>query len=92
MFPKAPALSFEDLGIDLEEDSEDLTEQEVETAIDTDNAGDFSAKVMGFIDDNHGRGVPIHELRRRAGILFSRTRFEEGPSLVLRIEWLRKGL
>lgn len=94
MFTKqqGPLLALEDLGIDLEEDSTDLTEEEAASAIDTDDLEDLTAKTVRFIRESQVSGVPKFERRQRAGILFSRVSFEDGPKAVFRIEWMRKGL
>ncbi len=87
LFPKSnPAITPEDLGLELEEDSEDLTEVEVEGAIDTESESDFANKVVNFVSG----GVPKFELRRRAGILYSRVSIQGGTSRTFRIDWLRR--
>jgi len=85
-----PAITPEDLGVDLEEDSEDFTEEERTLAVDTLNAEDFAAKLLQATKEANSIGVPKHELRRRAGILFSRVTFENGVKAVFRIDWLRR--
>jgi hypothetical protein len=83
---QSPVLTPEDLGIDLEEDSPDVTEEEVAEAIDTDGAEDFAQKVLVLV----GNLVPDFELRRRAGILYSRVLYS-GQGRLFRVDWLRKG-
>lgn len=90
-FGPSPVLTPEDLGIVLEEDSSDLTAEEAAGAVDTSSAEDLSTKVSEFVREA-GSGVIHHELRRRAGILFSRIRYEDGPSRLFQVEWLRRGL
>ena len=81
-----PVLTPEDLGLELEEDSEDFTEEEAASATDTDSVEDFASKVKDFVSG----GVPQFELRRRAGILYSRVSLQEGASRSFRVDWLRR--
>jgi len=87
----APALVPGDLGIELEEDSPDLTDEEVAGAVNTDNPGEFASKLIEFSKENGAPGAMEHELRRRAGIHYSRVGIENGPKRVFRIEWIRSG-
>lgn len=85
----APALTPEDLGIDLEEDSTDVTDEEVSAAVDTDGLQDLSAKIQHFLG---GQAPASFELRRKAGILYSRVTLGSGQRRLFNIEWIRKGL
>lgn len=85
----SPFLAPEDLGIDLEEDSEDVTDEEVAEAVDTDDREAFVKAVTEFI-----RGVGPHqarvELRRKGGILYCRASVDSQRRL-FKVDWLRKG-
>jgi hypothetical protein len=77
---------FEDLGIELPKDSEDFSEEEAASAIDTDNADDFIVKLVNFLKDIDLPEEPLHERRIRAGINYSRTTM--GPhKIVFKIGW-----
>lgn len=88
-----PFLVPEDLGIDLEEDSENFTEQEAALAVETESQDDFVAKSVAYIKECEN-AMPSYELLRRAGILYCRLygygaanaeRFE-----LFRLPWLRR--
>jgi hypothetical protein len=82
----APILSPEDLGIDLEEDSTDVGDDEVANATMTDDTQDFTEKVVGFV----GNQTPTFELRRKSGILFSRVSLDDGQRRLFNVEWMRR--
>lgn len=65
-----PYLLPEDLGIDLEEDSQDFTEEQATSAIETETADEFVHLVSEFVKEVGG-GTPRYELKRRAGVLYS---------------------
>jgi hypothetical protein len=80
-------LTPEELGLDLEEDSEDITDEDVEEATDTDDVEDFTRKALSFsrLESN------IHaKIRRKSGVLYTIFENEIGNRLVLRTEWFRK--
>lgn len=85
----APILTPEDLGIDLEEDSTDVGDDEVLGAVDTDNLQDMTDKVKDFVGT---QTAPTFELRRKSGILYSRVSLGDGQRRLFNIEWVRKGL
>lgn len=86
--PSVPFLSLEDLGVELEEDSEDFTQEEAEAATDTESLEDFTKKLLSSATSP----VTKAELRRRSGILYSRITLEAGTTLAFKIEWIRKGV
>lgn len=82
-----PALVPEDLGIDLEEDSPDLTDEEVTEAVETSSMDDFVRQAADFIKRV---GEPPHYDRRiKAGILYCRI-LVGGQRMVFRTDWLRR--
>lgn len=85
-----PFLMPEDLGIDLEEDSEDFTDLEAGTAMETASMEDFVAKMMVFLR-TLPEASPKYELRRRAGILYCRVLVEgTDANRVFRLPWLQR--
>jgi hypothetical protein len=84
----APILTPEDLGIDLEDDSADVGDDEVLGALYTDGIDDLTTQVKEFV----GTKAPTFELRRKSGILYSRVSLEDGQRRLFNIEWMRKGL
>lgn len=82
-----PFLTTDDLGIDLEEDSTDVSDEEVALALDTDTESDFSAKVIEFTRKHEGSSS--FDLRRKGGILFCRVSIAAERQL-FRMEWLRR--
>jgi len=89
-FSPSPVLTPEDLGVRFEEDSPDLTEEEAAEAVDTIGLADFATRVKAFAAEAGYPGVLKYELRRRAGILFSRVSYTDGPQRLFRVEWLRR--
>ena len=82
-----PFLTADDLGIDLEEDSVDVSDEEVAQAIDTEGEPEFSTKVVEFTRKHEGS--PSFDLRRKGGILFCRVSVAAERQL-FRMEWLRR--
>jgi hypothetical protein len=82
----SPILAPEDLGIDLEEDSSDVTDDEVSLAVDTDDYDDLRSKVIDFVDSQ----APTFQIRRKSGVLYSRVSAGE-QSRLFNVEWIRKG-
>jgi hypothetical protein len=90
MRPFYPPVSPEDLGIKLDEDSENFLD--AAEAIETEDAEDFVRLASNFIRE---KGAPTvrHSLLRKAGILFCRVHVEGGgvnESRVFRLPWLRE--
>jgi hypothetical protein len=83
----APVLTPEDLGIDLEEDSADVGDDEVLGALYTAGIDDLTTQVKDFV----GTQAPSFELRRKSGILYSRVSLEDGQRRLFNVEWMRKG-
>jgi hypothetical protein len=81
-----PALVPEDLGIDLEEDSLDVTDEEVTEAIETSSMDDFVRQASDFIKQVGEQ--PHYERRIKAGILYCRI-LVGGQRKVIRTDWLR---
>jgi hypothetical protein len=78
---------------ELEEDSEDLTDAEVEAAEPVANQVAFTAAIRQSLEDAYA--VRAYELRRRKPFYYSRVQLEAAGKpdklLVLRLDWLRKG-
>jgi hypothetical protein len=74
------------------EDSEDLTDAEIERAVSTANAGDLSKAIVGELKRDVRFALRHHELRRRGSNLFWRTRLvtdkEPDRVLVYKVNWL----
>jgi len=87
-FKPAPFLTPEDLGIDLEEDSEGVTAEEVQGAIETYSLEDFVAKAKEAVLGSPGF-EPVFSLKRKGGILYGRLTLGESPTY-FKAEWLRK--
>ena len=83
-----PALVPEDLGIDLDEDSSDFTEEEAKSAAETSSTDDFVMGAAAFIKQA-GSGEPHYERRVRAGIFYCRI-LVAGQKRVFRTDWLRR--
>lgn len=77
------------------EDSEDLTNEEVEGAVVTASAADLGKHIIEEIRRREGLTVKCHELRRRGADLFWRTRLvlatEPERVLIFRVNWLGGG-
>ena len=77
--------SYQDLGIELDEDSTDFTAEEAESAVSTSSQVDFMGKAKEALA---AKGAKARfQLRRRAGILYCRMSVEE-TSWVFRTDWL----
>lgn len=87
-FKPAPFLTPEDLGIDIEVDSEDVTTEEVQGAIETDTLEDFVAKAKEVVLRSQGP-EPVFSLKRKGGILYGRLALGENVTY-FKAEWLRK--
>lgn len=74
------------------EDSPDLTDDEVEAAVDTRDAEDLAKLTAKAVAQDTEFTVTGHELRRRGDHLFWRTRLVAGGEpdkvLVFRVDWL----
>jgi hypothetical protein len=82
-----PALVPEDLGIDLEEDSPDLTDEEVAGAVETNSMDDFVRLAADFVKEI-GSGEPHYERRIKSGIFYCRIMVGTHHR-IFRIEWVR---
>lgn len=85
-------LTLSDLGIELDEDSDDLLEEEILTAVDTDNTADFEEKLIAYLhkEQEGGGGVaPLYERRVRTGIYYCRVSIGSKKQL-FRMGWMRK--
>lgn len=82
-----------------EDDSPDLTDDEIESATDTADSNDFvralEETLRPLVRPNVGGSIQGHELRRRKPHLYCRTRIglhgEPDKVLVFRVNWLQKG-
>lgn len=84
---KLPTL--EELGVDLEEDSEDFTSEEASSSIETESSKDFADQVVGHLL-SLDQAKPTYELRRRAGILYCRLLIERAETRVFKLLWLQR--
>lgn len=82
-----PALVPEDLGIDLDEDSPDLTDEEIAEAIETSSMDEFVRYAKEFVVS--AQGEPHYDRRCKGGIFFCRV-LVGSQRRIFRIEWLRK--
>lgn len=91
------SLRLEDLINDPpQEDSEDLTDEEVAQALPTNNHQELAQHLVEEIRRQEGLAVKSHELRRRGEDLFWRTHLVVAPGepdriLVFRVNWLGRG-
>lgn len=76
-----------------EDDSEDLSDAEVEAALPTEDITDLIAKLSKHIRENPGEQVSDHELRRRKPHLYWRVKIQQpedkSTALVFVADWLR---
>lgn len=79
--------SAEELGVDLNGDSEDLTAEDVTLAVVTQDVSEFAGKLVVFFEEHPG--TPQYDLRRRCGILYCRVTVETASRL-FQTSWLRK--
>ena len=85
-------LTLSDLGIELDEDSDDLYDDEILTAVDTDNTADFEEKLISHIrkeQEDGNLGIPLYERRVRTGIYYCRVSIGSKKQL-FRMGWMRK--
>jgi hypothetical protein len=85
-------LTLSDLGVDLDEDSEDLQDDEILTAVDTDNTADFEEKLASYLckeKEEGNLGVHLYERRVRTGIYYCRVSIGSKKQL-FRMSWMRK--
>jgi hypothetical protein len=85
-------LTLSDLGIDLDEDSDDLHDEEVLTAVDTDNTADFEEKLTSYLLQEKEVGSfdsVLYERRVRTGIYYCRVSIGSKKQL-FRMGWMRK--
>lgn len=84
-------LTLSDLGIDLDEDSEDLHDEEILTAVDTDDTADFEEKLTNYLrreKECGNLGTPLFERRIRTGIYYCRVSIGSEKQL-FRMGWMR---
>lgn len=86
-----------------EEDSEDLTDEEIENAIETESEDDMAKKVVAELSPGHASlgksdaryALHRQELRRRKPHLYNRVSLccagEPDKVLVYRVDWLQRG-
>lgn len=85
-------LTLSDLGIELDEDSDDLYEDEILTAVDTESTGDFEEKIITYIRKEQADGnlgAPLYERRVRTGIYYCRVSIDSKKQL-FKMSWMRK--
>lgn len=77
-----------------DEDSEDLTDEEVAQAIPTEGTHALSQRVVAFLQEHPGMQLEKHELRRRKPHLYWRVRLrvpmDEERVLVFLADWLQQ--
>ena len=87
-----PQLTLSDLGVELDEDSEDLFEEEVLDAVSIDSEADFVAALTSFIQGEREKGNvgdPLYERRVRTGIYYCRVSVGSVKQL-FRMSWVKK--
>jgi len=85
-------LTLSDLGIELDEDSDDLLKEEILTAVDTDSTSDFEQKLIDYLrkeKESGSSGKPLYERRVRTGIYYCRVSIDSKKQL-FRMGWMRK--
>lgn len=86
-------LSPEALGLDLEEDSPDITTEEMSAVTLTEGGDDFVKKAKEFVATYKNPLKVTYDLRTRGGILFCRVvvlQNDTNPvSRMFEVEWLR---
>jgi hypothetical protein len=88
-FKLTPQLTPEDLGLTLEEDSSDVTEEEVQQAVETEGKEDYVRKVVAYVK-SIDLDAPVEiGLRRKGGILYCRV-VVNGRSQLFYVEHLRR--
>lgn len=85
---EAVGLAPEDLGLTVEEDSSDVTDEEIAAAIETEDIQDFTSKCGEFV--RLQGALPSYTLRRKGGILYCRVSVNK-VQRTFQIEWLRRG-
>lgn len=87
-----PFLTPEDLGIKLDEDSEDVSDLDFEQAVLTESIEEFSKLLSLFLMQARAQcpqGLnPKYELRRKSGVLLCRVRISTHSQL-FRVNWLQ---
>lgn len=91
-------LSLKDLPAE-DEDSPDLTDEEIEGAVETKDQNDFvrllEETLRPLVRPNVGGAILGHDLRRRKPHLYCRTRIaphgEPDKVLVFQVDWLMRG-
>jgi hypothetical protein len=77
-----------------EEDSSDLTDEEIERAIPTDNTQGISQRIVADLQESPGMQLESHELRRRKPHLYWRVKLQtaagEQHSLIFLADWLQQ--
>lgn len=68
-------------------DSEDLTSEEVASAVVTANAKDLASRITSQL--NGPVQILSHDLRRKDGHLYCRMCLGDGNSLVFQIDWVK---
>lgn len=85
-------ITLSDLGLELDEDSDDLYEEEVLTAVGTNNTADFEEKLVTHIRrerEDGNLGAPLYERRVRTGIYYCRVSIGSKKQL-FRMSWARQ--
>lgn len=77
-----------ELGLNLEEDSPDFSEQEAGAALRTESEEDFAQKAASFLVEGAPKAQPKYTLRRKSGILYCRVSMGE-TSRLFQMNWLR---
>lgn len=78
-------LELNDLGINLEEDSEDISEEDVRVYVDTSDGMDLVRKVLEIFPS----GGFSSKVRRKNGVLYSILEDPSPKRIVFRTEWLK---
>jgi hypothetical protein len=82
-----PLLSLNDIGIELDKDSDDLSTKEIESALDTEDLNDFVSKVKEIVSLDTDSQVSS-SLRRKEGTYYCKI-INGTEKTLLRMNWLK---
>jgi hypothetical protein len=75
-----------------QEDSPDLTDDEIVVAVPTENKDELTQAMVDAIKHHMGSSFEVHELRRRGEHLYMRSKMrtdrEPNKTLIFRVDWL----
>jgi hypothetical protein len=87
-----PFLTLNDLGVELEGDSGDLLDEEVLSAVDTEDTSDFETQLTAYLLEERESSnfeKPHYDRRVRTGIYYCRVSLGTTKK-IFRLPWMRK--